>query len=101
MRYSLFLLLLLSSCTYNEIIPVCEPDEKVFLDLVQPIIQDKCIACHDQDSDRPAILTTYYSVIYAVNNHSLENYIVSGEMPPAGPLSDAEVNVLTKWVNCE
>ena len=33
MRYSSFLLLVFFfSCTYNEIIPICEPDEQVFLE---------------------------------------------------------------------
>ena len=105
MRYSWCLLpfFLLYSCTYNEIIPVCEPDEQDFLDLVQPIIEDKCVACHNESSARPAILTTYSGVIYALNNHSLKNEIISRQMPPYGSpiLSDTEVNVLTKWINCE
>ena len=105
MRYSfgIFFFLLLCSCTYNEIIPVCEPDEQVFLDLVQPIIEDKCIACHNESSSRPSRLTTYDGVIFAVNNHSLYDWIVSRQMPPEGiqPLTDAEINVFTKWINCE
>ena len=67
MRYSLFLLLLLSSCTYNEILPVCEPDEQEFSDLVQLIIEEKCMGCHNEAAGRPAILITYDGVIDAAD----------------------------------
>ena len=103
MRYSLFLLLLLSSCTYNEILPVCEPDEQEFSDLVQPIIEENCLGCHSENSGRPSILTTYDGVINAVNNHGLKDEVVSLRMPPYGstPLSASEINIITSWIDCE
>ena len=103
MRYSLFLLLVFSSCTYNEIVPFCKPDDQTFSDLVQPIIETNCIGCHNEFSSRPAILTTYDGVIDAVNNHSLKHQIVSGQMPPYGspPLSVSEINIIINWIDCE
>ena len=103
MRYSLFLLLLLSSCTYNEIIPVCEPNEQEFSDLVQPIIEEKCIGCHDETAGRAAILITYDGVIDAVNNHALRDEVISLQMPPYGSpqLSVSEINIITSWIDCE
>ena len=102
MRNSLFLLLLFSSCTYNEIVPVCEPDDQNFSDLVQPIIEANCIGCHHESSGRPAILTTYDGVIDAVNNHALKDEVVSLRMPPgSSPLSVSEINIITSWIDCE
>ena len=103
MRYSLFLLLLLSSCTYNEIIPVCEPNEQEFSDLVQPIIEEKCIGCHDETAGIPPILITYDGVIDAVNNYSLKTRVIDLQMPPYGnsPLSVSEINIITNWIGCE
>ena len=59
---SFLLLFLLSSCTWNEIIPVsesdiCNPEEQYYLDVVQPIIENNCAGCHNVNSDRLAILT--------------------------------------------
>ena len=76
MRYSCFLLLILYSCSYNEIVPVCQPDKQIFSDIVQPIIEEKCVSCHDQSSGRPEMLTTYEGVVDAVNNHSLKYWII-------------------------
>ena len=100
MRYSFFFLILLSSCAYNEIVPVCEPDEQAFYDLVKPIIEANCIGCH-AEGDTPPILTSYSSVIDAVNNYSLKQQIVSLQMPPATPLNLSDINIITTWIDCE
>ena len=103
MRYSCFLLLILSSCSYNEIVPVCQPDKQIFSDIVQPIIEEKCVSCHDQSSGRPEILTSYEGVIDAVNNHSLKYQVTSLQMPPYGSdaLSNAEIIIIKNWIDCE
>ena len=53
MRYSLFLLLLLSSCTYNELpiseITICETNSPSFSDCVLPIIEENCMSCHSEN----------------------------------------------------
>ena len=103
MRYSVFLVLLFCSCTYNELVYNCEPDPQVFFDLVQPIIETKCIGCHSESSLRPAILTTFDGVIDAINNHALRNEVVSFQMPPYGStaLSTLEIDIITNWIDCE
>ncbi|MEC7646206.1 MAG: hypothetical protein VX689_01835 [Bacteroidota bacterium] len=103
MRYSVFLLFLLCSCTYNELVPICEPDSQTFSEVVQPIIEAKCIFCHNESSGRPALLTTYDGVIDAINNHSLKNEVVGLQMPPYGssPLSIVEINIIQNWIDCE
>lgn len=103
MRFSFFIVFLFSSCTYNDLVPVCEPNSQDFFDLVQPIIESNCVGCHNEYSGRPAILTTYDGVIDAINNHSLDNEVISLQMPPYGmpPLSTEEINIITNWVSCE
>ncbi len=103
MRYSVFLVFLFSSCTYNELTTICEPDPQVYADLVSPIIEANCVACHDESSGRPEILTTYDGVIDAVNNHSLKYQVTSFQMPPYGSntLSDSEINIIKNWIDCE
>ena len=102
MRVSFLLLIFLSSCTYNELVPVCEPDEKVFQDIVQPIIEINCVSCHDESSGRPSVLTTYDGVIDAINSHGLRDEIVSLRMPlGTPPLSESDINIFVKWIDCE
>ena len=97
----LFGLVILTSCTYNEITPICEPDEQMFSDLVQPIIESNCISCHDEASGRPAILGTYDGVIHALNNHSLKELVVSFQMPKNSTMSESDINIIKNWADCE
>ena len=109
MKYLSFLLLfLLSSCTWNEIIPVsesdiCNPEEQYYLDVVQPIIENNCAGCHNVNSDRLAILNSFDGVIDALNNYSLKDRVTSLQMPQYGspPLLESEINIIQKWADCE
>ena len=103
MKYSFLLLSIFYSCTYNELIPVCQPDQQVFEDLVQPIIDNSCVSCHNESSGRPTILTTYDGVIDAINNYELRDEVTSLRMPQYGspPLSPTAINILTDWIDCE
>ena len=101
--FFLFGLLILNSCTYNELIPICEPDEQTFSDLVQPIIESNCMQCHSESSSRPAALETYEGVIDALNNHSLRDKVLSLQMPPYGApsLSESDIKTIKNWADCE
>tara|TARA_B110000003_G_C16565692_1_gene502290 strand:+ start:420 stop:764 length:345 start_codon:yes stop_codon:yes gene_type:complete len=101
-----------SSCTWNEIIPeqvlpdevfICVPDTQVFADLVQPIIDANCVACHSKSSGRPAMLENYEGIIHALNNHSLNELVTLRQMPMYGstPLLDVEIDIINDWANCE
>ena len=102
MKYNFILILIISSCTYNELTPVCTPDEQFFIDVVQPIIEDNCMICHGQGSQN-SVLETYDDVLEAINHHSLEQLVVTGQMPPYGmpSLSNSDINTINKWINCE
>ena len=100
----LFSLVILNSCTYNALIPACEPDEQIFSHLVQPIIENNCIQCHSESGSRPETpLEIYEGVIDALNNHSLRDKVSSLQMPPYGapPLSESDINIIKNWADCE
>ena len=102
--FFLFILFFLNSCTWNELPEViCVPDEQIYLDLVQPIIEENCMSCHSTNAKSLAILGTYDKVIDAVNNYSLRDEVVSLRMPMYGspPLSLSEINIIKNWIDCE
>ena len=82
----------------------CEPDEQVYLELVQPIIESNCIQCHSASGSRPETpLEIYEGVIDALNNHSLRDKVSSLQMPPYGapPMSESDINIIKNWADCE
>ena len=100
----LFSLFIFSSCTWNELPEVvCIPDEQVYLELVQPIIENNCISCHSTTANMPAILGSYDGVTDALRNYSLKEEVINRTMPPYGlpPLSESEINIIQKWADCE
>ena len=100
----LFSLFIFSSCTWNELPEVvCIPDEQVYFELVQPIIENNCISCHSTTANMPAILGSYDGVTDALRNYSLKEEVINRTMPPYGlpPLSESEINIIQKWADCE
>ena len=60
--YSL-LLLLLSSCSYNEL-SLCETDNPSFTDCVEPIFEQNCIGCHFQNNSNGIMPLTNFQEIH-------------------------------------
>ncbi len=112
MKYSFLLLIILSSCTYNELIPesieACElEDNPSFADCVQPIINIHCINCHNVGSTYGELIT-YEDVRYMVLYKELVDRIQrdpstdDGFMPQGeDKLSQSEISILVKWENNE
>ena len=101
---SLFSLFIFTSCTWNELPEfVCVPDEQVYFELVQPIIENNCISCHSTTANMPAILGSYDGVTDALRNYLLKEEVINRTMPPYGlpPLSESEINIIQKWADCE
>lgn len=106
MRYSLFLLLLLSSCTYNEIIPIpiCESDNPSFYACVKPIIDKDCLGCH-YDASSDGDLSNYDSIRHYMINGDLLDRIQRiegsvGFMPKGrNKLDNEQIQVLINWKN--
>ena len=102
--FFLFSFLIFNSCTWNKLPKVvCEPDEQLYLELVQPIIENNCISCHSTPDYMPAVLGSYDGVIDALRNYSLKEEVINRTMPPYGspPLSESEISIIQKWADCE
>lgn len=100
----LFALFIFTSCTWNELPEIiCVPDKEVYIQSVQPIIEEKCVSCHSTPNNNSAFLMTYDGVVEAVNIYSLRYEVISLEMPYEGspPLSDLEINIIKNWIDCE
>ena len=100
----LFSLFIFTSCTWNELPEVvCVPDEQVYFELVQPIIENNCISCHSTTANMPAILGSYDGVTDALRNYSLKEEVINRTMPPYGlpQLSESDINIIKKWADCE
>ena len=103
-RFLFLFSLFFTSCTWNELPKVvCVPNEQVYLDLVQPIIENNCISCHSTAANMPAVLGSYDGVIDALRNYSLKEEVINRTMPPdpSPPLSDSAINIIQKWADCE
>ena len=102
--FFLISLFIFSSCTWNELPKViCVPDEQVYSDLVQPIIENNCISCHSTPDNMPAVLGSYDGITDALRNYSLKEEVINRTMPPYGlpPLSESDINIIKKWADCE
>ena len=109
MRYSLFIFVILSFCTYNELtpIPICESDTPSFYTCVKPIMDNHCLECHS-DASPNGDLSDYDNIRYHVINGDLLDRIQRGEgaagfMPmPSGDnkkLDNVQIETLIKWKN--
>ena len=102
--FFLFSFLIFNSCTWNELPEIiCVPDQEVYSQSVQPIIEENCISCHSTPANMPAVLGSYDGIIDALRNYSLKEEVINRTMPPYGstPLSESEINIIQKWADCE
>tara|TARA_B100001142_G_C14348103_1_gene660876 strand:- start:7261 stop:7575 length:315 start_codon:yes stop_codon:yes gene_type:complete len=98
-----FFLLVLISCTYNEIEPICNPDPIFYNDIIKPILDVHCSDCHSDGSGR-ALLSNYNQVISAQNEHDLLDRVINFEMPPYGAqpsLNQSDILIIRNWIDCE
>jgi len=98
--YSL-LLLLLSSCSYNEL-SLCETDNPSFADCVEPIFEKNCIGCHFQNNDEIMPLTNFQEIQDKVINGTVIESIKRevGFMPKNGErLTAEEILIIENWKN--
>ena len=120
MRYSVFLFVLFSSCTDNEltvgctdptasnydpnatidnglcILDLCLP-EPSFSECVKPIIDNNCVSCHSYGGAAEFLwLTDYNFIIEADNIYDIVNSI-NTSMPKGGLMPQKNINVIEKW----
>ena len=114
-----FILLFISSCTYNELILGCtdptaynyNPDttiedndlcildlclsEPSFIECVLPIIQQNCVSCHSYGGDADFLLLTNYDLILEADN--TYGIVINTSMPKEALMSKENINVIEKW----
>ena len=96
----LFGLLILTSCTYNEL-TVCETDDPSFSECIMPIFSEYCIECHFHNNP--------YSIMSLTNFTEIQDKIINGTiiesinreigfMPKDGKrLSVEQILIIEKW----
>jgi len=101
------ILLGLSSCYYDVedelyIVKNCElPAEVSFADDVNPIIQQSCAisGCHVSSNPDRVSLETYDNIKSTIDDNSFQFRTFDNlSMPPAGPLSGCNIDLLKKWI---
>ncbi|MEN9961520.1 MAG: hypothetical protein RL045_1774 [Bacteroidota bacterium] len=84
----------------------CSPDTVYFNQTILPLITSNCAmsGCHDAISHKEGVILTDYAHIRAYSSttnpagSSLYRSIVTGYMPPKGPLASAQMASLLKWM---
>lgn len=93
-----FCLIFLSSCLTNideeEQLDPC--DTKSFAVDIKPIIDTNCVVCHGAGGNFPN-LTTYTGI--SNNAFLVKSEVVSKRMPQGAPLSDADIEAISCWVD--
>ena len=96
----LFIIGSLSSCDYNksDVLPECATVPARFAADVLPLIHSKCaIACHNAFSTNAGGPLTNYTQIKAKAD-LIKFMVETRQMPQVGSLTDAEIQVISCWV---
>ena len=84
----------------------CSPDTVYFNQTILPLITSNCAmsGCHDAISHKEGVILTDYTHIRAYSSttnptgSTLYRSIVTGYMPPKGPLSSTQMASILKWM---
>lgn len=90
-----------AGCDYNksDILPDCATVPARFANDVLPLIQNKCAtACHNAFSTNAGGPFTNYSQIKAKAD-LIKFMVETRQMPQVGSLTDAEIKVISCWVD--
>jgi len=98
-----------SSTVTNPSIPevvTCSPDTVYFNQTILPLITSNCAmsGCHDAITHKEGVILTDYTHIRAYSSttnptgSTLYRNIVTGYMPPKGPLSSTQMASIIKWM---
>ena len=94
-------LTIMAGCDYNksDILPDCATVPARFANDVLPLIQNKCAtACHNAFSTNAGGPFTNYSQIKAKAD-LIKFMVETRQMPQDGTLTDAEIKVISCWVD--
>lgn len=78
----------------------CSTIAAKYSDNVSPLIISKCATatCHDPATASGGLVLQNYAQVKDVLNRIQSRVIVEKTMPPTGPLSPAEINILKCWI---
>jgi hypothetical protein len=106
--FAFFVLLTLmgSSCTFDkeELLydeEDCSSVEISFSGNIFPIVQGNCAlsGCHIQGGGAPGLYENYSQIRFSVENGTFQQRVlVSKDMPPFGPLTDCQIELLSRWI---
>ena len=87
-----------NNCTDSKMATVTEVPEVSYANEIRPIIDTNCqlSSCHGDNPGIPSFAT--YPDVQA-NASGIKFKTSSGSMPPGGPLPDAEVQLISDWVD--
>jgi len=98
----LILLVAFSSCknnTYEAFNTICDTSNAQFAAVINPIITDKCVGCHNNLYHEKGINLEGYPNVKA-NYVGILSTTRSGKMPPSGsPLDACSITKIQTWVN--
>jgi len=89
---------------FNNYCAQCDTNSYTFSGSVWPLINNNCTGCHQGATPNGGILLTNYTDVYT----QVQNYEIPGVlndptnypvMPPSGPLSSCQIQVIQKWIN--
>jgi hypothetical protein len=88
------------------VVVTCSPDTVYFSQTILPLITSNCAmsGCHDAISHKEGVILTDYAHIRAYSSttnpagSTLYRSIVTGYMPPKGPLASTQMATLLKWM---
>lgn len=81
---------------------VCDTTSVSYSTDIFPIVQNNCsiVGCHVGGGSGPGLFENYDQIKATVDNGKFKDrVIVQKNMPPAGPLSDCQIQHITKWLN--
>lgn len=98
----LILLVAFSSCknnTYEAFNTICDTSNAQFKAVINPIITDKCVSCHNNSYHEKGINLEGYANVKD-NYEGILSTTRSGKMPPSGsPLDACSITKIQTWVN--
>lgn len=85
----------------------CSPDTVYFVNEILPMITSNCAqaGCHDNITQAEGIVLNSYSNIMRTvragnaSNSKLYKEIINGNMPPAGSMTQEQIDKIKKWIN--
>ena len=85
----------------------CSPDTVYFVNEILPMITSNCAqaGCHDNITHAEGVILNSYSSIMKVvragnaTNSKLYKEIINGNMPPAGSMTQDQMDKIKKWIN--